>query len=160
MDISQGPRIWVDADALPRSARELLLRVAERSGITMTFVANTVQRVPRSLPNVTAHAVVHAIDAADEHIVASLARGDLVVTADVPLAAAAVARGAIALDPRGVLIDEANVGERAAMRDLLGELHDGGATIGGPASYSATDRQRFANALDRWLTRARRSSTT
>jgi uncharacterized protein YaiI (UPF0178 family) len=96
------------------------------------------------------------MNAADKRIVELLDPGDLVITADIPLAAEVVAAGAEALDPRGELYTDANVGERVATRNLLDELRGGGLVTGGPANFSAKDRQTFANQLDRWLTAARK----
>lgn len=145
-------RIWVDADATPRPVRELLLRAAERRRVTLVLVANSVQRA-HACPSITSVLVDGTFDAADRHIEAHCAAGDLVVTADVPLAAAVAALGAFALDPRGELITEAEAGERLAMRDLMAQLRGGAEQLGGPAAYSEADRRAFANALDRWIAR-------
>ena len=96
------------------------------------------------------------MNAADRRIVELVEPGDLVITADIPLAAEVVAKGVQALDPRGELYTDANVGERIAVRNLLDELRGGGLVTGGPANFSAKDRQAFANQLDRWLTAARK----
>ena len=147
-------RIWVDADACPGEIKQLLYRAAERRKIKVTLVANQRMRTPRS-EFIDSVLVTAGIDVADRRIVELVEPGDLVVTADIPLAAEVVAKGAQALDPRGELFTDANVGERLAVRDLLDELRAGGQITGGPANFSAKDRQAFANQLDRWLTAAK-----
>lgn len=145
--------IWVDADACPRAIRDILLRAAERTGVDLTLVANQTVAMPPS-PRVRHLRVPGGFDAADARIVAEVAAGDLVVTADIPLAAAVVARGARALNPRGELYTEANVGERLAVRDMMAELRDQRAIRGGPPALAARDKQAFANQLDRLLAQA------
>ncbi|ROR32373.1 YaiI/YqxD family protein [Inmirania thermothiophila] len=145
--------IHVDADACPAPIREILLRAAVRSGVALVFVANRPLRLPRGVEMVV---VPGGPDAADRHIAASVQPGDLVVTADIPLAAQAVARGALALDPRGTLYTEDNIGERLATRDLLAGLREQGTIRGGGSAPGRRERQAFAAALDRWL--ARRSA--
>ena len=147
-------RIWVDADACPGEIKQLLYRAAERRKIKVTLVANQRMRTPRS-EFIDSVLVTAGMDVADRRIVELVEPGDLVVTADIPLAAEVVAKGAQALDPRGELFTDANVGERLAVRDLLDELRAGGQITGGPANFSAKDRQAFANQLDRWLTAAK-----
>ena len=147
-------RIWVDADACPGEIKQLLYRAAERRKVKVTLVANQRMRTPRS-EFIDSVLVTAGIDVADRRIVELVEPGDLVVTADIPLAAEVVAKGAQALDPRGELFTDANVGERLAVRDLLDELRAGGQITGGPANFSAKDRQAFANQLDRWLTAAK-----
>ncbi len=148
-------RIWVDADACPRDVKELLYRAAQRTQTRVTLVANQGLRIPRS-ELIDTLLVPTGSNVADRRIVELVQPGDLVITADIPLAAHVVARGAQALDPRGTLYTEANVGERLAVRNLLDELRGGGQVAGGPANYSAKDRQAFANQLDRWLTAAQK----
>ncbi|MCP5150308.1 MAG: YaiI/YqxD family protein [Ectothiorhodospiraceae bacterium] len=149
------PRIWVDADACPRPIKEILFRAAVRVGVRVTLVANHPLRTPAT-PLVDAIQVASGFDVADEQIVASLAAGDLVITSDVPLAAAAVERGALALTPRGDLLDAENVRERLAMRDIMDELRGTGVMTGGPPPLAASDRQSFANRLDAYLARVAR----
>ncbi len=148
-------QIWVDADACPGEIKELLYRAAKRTSMQVTLVANQPLRTPRSefIDSLLAPA---GANAADRRIVELLQPGDLVITADIPLAADVVAQGASALDPRGQLYTDANVGERLAVRNLLDELRGGGQVTGGPANFSAKDRQAFANGLDRWLTGAKK----
>jgi uncharacterized protein YaiI (UPF0178 family) len=146
--------IWVDADACPGEIKELLYRAAMRRPIRVTLVANQPVRVPRS-EWIRTILVPSGMNVADRRIVELVAPGELVVTADIPLAAQVVAQGAQALDPRGELLTEANIGERLAARNLLDELRGGGLVTGGPSNFSARDKQAFANQLDRWLTRRR-----
>jgi uncharacterized protein YaiI (UPF0178 family) len=147
--------IWVDADACPGEVKELLFRTAERRRTLVTLVANQPMRTPRSefVKNLLVPA---GLNVADQKIVELVEPGDLVITADIPLAADVVEKGGEALNPRGELYTEANVGERLAARNLMDELRGGGQITGGPANYSAKDRQAFANQLDRWLTAAKR----
>ena len=142
--------IWVDADACPGPVKEILFRAAERTGTPVTLVANQPLRTPRS-ELVRAVQVPGGFDVADDHIAGELAPGDLVITADIPLAAAAVEAGALALSPRGQLFDADNVRERLVMRDLMDQLRGSGIDTGGPRAYSSRDRQAFANQLDRLL---------
>jgi uncharacterized protein YaiI (UPF0178 family) len=144
-------QIWVDADACPGEIKELLFRAAKRTQTKVTLVANQALRTPRS-EFIGSIVVPSGMNVADRRIVELVQPGDLVITADIPLAAEAVARGAEALDPRGELYTESNVSERLAVRNLLDELRGGGQITGGPSNFSAKDRQAFANQLDRWLT--------
>lgn len=143
-------RIWVDADACPRAIKEILYRAAERERIELTLVANAPLATPRS-PFIRSIRVGQGFDVADRHIAELAQPGDLVVTADVPLAAQVVERGAVALDPRGGLYTADNVGERLAVRDLMDELRGMGVATGGPAALGKKERQAFANQLDRLL---------
>jgi len=149
-------RIWVDADACPNAIRDILVRAAERTRTQMTLVAGKPMQAPRSR-FVTAATVSTGIDAADDAIVDRLEPGDLVVTADIPLAARVVAKGGAALNPRGDFNTEENIRERLAMRDLMATLRDSGAVSGGPPPLDASDRQTFANALDRFLAKQQRA---
>jgi uncharacterized protein YaiI (UPF0178 family) len=148
-------RIWVDADACPQVIKEILFRAAERAQILTTLVANATLRVPASA-FIKSVRVRQGFDVADHWIVQQMQAGDLVITADIPLAAEVIAQGAHALDPRGELYSEDNVRERLAVRNLMQELRATGELIGGPAPFGQGDRQRFANHLDRLLTRAGR----
>ena len=145
-------KIWVDADACPNAVKEILYRVAERMPVMVTLVANQALQVPRSL-YIRAVQVPFGFDVADNHIVEKSKPGDLVVTADIPLAAELTSRGRIALNPRGELYSEENIRERLNMRDFLDTLRGGGVTTGGPAPFSQADRMTFANQLDRLLAR-------
>ena len=146
--------IWVDADACPAVIKDILYRAAERTKIPLTLVANKLLRTPAS-PFIRALQVPHGIDVADSHIVRSLAPGDLVVTADIPLAADVIAKGAHALNPRGEFYSTENIQERLALRNYLDELRGSGERTGGPAALDNTDRKRFADQLDRFLAKVR-----
>ena len=148
-------QIWVDADACPVEIKELLFRAAKRTAVQVTLVANQSMYVPQS-EHIATLVVAGGMNEADRQILERLSVDDLVVTADIPLAAEVVARGALALNPRGELYTHENVGHRLAMRDLLDELRGGGHVTGGPANFNAKDRQAFANQLDRWLTRKKK----
>ena len=144
--------IWIDADACPGVVKEILFRAAERLQIDTTLVANRLLRTPASR-FIRAVQVPAGFDVADAHIVEQVARGDLVVTADIPLAAAILERGAHALNPRGELYTAANLAERLSLRNFLEELRSSGVQTGGPAAFSQADRQAFGAALDRFLAR-------
>jgi len=147
-------KIWVDADACPQVIKEILFRAAERAQIMTTLVANTTLRVPDSA-FITSVRVKQGFDVADHWIVQQMEAGDLVITADIPLAAEVITRGAHALDPRGDFYSEDNVRERLAIRNLMQDLRSTGELLGGPAPFGHADRQRFANHLDRFLTKHR-----
>ena len=150
-------QIWVDADACPGEIKTLLYRAAERRKIKVTLVANAPIRIPVS-PFINFIRVAGGANVADRQIVELVTPGDLVITADIPLAADVVAKGGLALDPRGELYTDNNVGARLAARNLIDELRGGGLVTGGPSNFSPRDRQAFANQLDRWLTTTRRAS--
>ncbi len=143
-------QIWVDADACPGVIKEIIYRAAERKQIRTTLVANQMLRTPPSR-FIRAIQVASGFDVADAHIVDQLAAGDLVVTADIPLAAQVIERGAHALNPRGELYTTATIRERLNMRDFMEGLRAAGIETGGPAVFSQADRQAFANQLDRFL---------
>jgi uncharacterized protein YaiI (UPF0178 family) len=147
-------QIWVDADACPGEIKELLYRAAERRKMKVTLIANLPMRIPKS-EYIDCLRVAAGMNEADRRIVELVGPGDLVITADIPLAADIVAKGAEALDPRGELYTNDNVGARLATRNLIDELRGGGMITGGPSNFSARDRQAFANQLDRWLTRVK-----
>jgi len=145
-------QIWVDADACPNTVKEILFRAAERRRIRMTLVANHAVRTPPSTL-IRAIQVPHGFDVADDKIAAELQPGDLVITADIPLAAEVIERGGHALNPRGELYTTENIKERLAMRDVMDQLRSSGVVTGGPPTLNQRDRQAFANQLDRFLTR-------
>ena len=149
---AMGMIIWVDADACPAVIKEILFRAAERMKITLTLVANQALHVPRS-PFIKTIQVPGGFDVADKRIAEQVQPADLVITADIPLAADVIARGGYALNPRGELYTPENIKERLSMRNFMGELRNSGVTTGGPAPLSQGDRQAFANALDRFLTK-------
>lgn len=146
--------IWVDADACPVVIKEILYRVAERTRISLTLVANRMLRVPPS-PWIRALQVPGGFDVADQRIAQEVQGGDLVITADVPLASQVIGKGATVIDPRGELLTEANIKERLAMRDFMEGLRSSGVETGGPAAFSSADRQAFANQVDRLLAKRR-----
>lgn len=148
--------IWVDADACPKAIKDLLYRVAERRQVRLTLVSNQALHIPSSRVITLLH-VTAGFDAADDAIVRHVRAGDLVVTADLPLAAQVVARGAQALNPRGTRYTAANLPEYLTMRRVMDELRQSGVNTGGPAPFRAQDRQAFADQLDRWVTRARQA---
>jgi len=147
--------IWVDADACPAAIKEILYRAAERAELSMTLVANSPLRTPLSR-FIRAIQVPRGFDVADNEIAKRLAQGDLVVTADIPLAADVIARGAHALNPRGEFYTPDNIRERLALRDFLEGLRSSGVQTSGPAPLDQSDRKRFADQLDRFLTRRER----
>lgn len=143
-------KIWVDADACPGVIKEIVFRAAERLKMETILVANQMLRTPPSR-YIRAIQVPAGFDVADRHIVDQLAPGDLVITADIPLASGVIERGAHALNPRGELYTTANIQERLAMRNFMESLRSAGVETGGPAAFSQADRQAFGNALDRFL---------
>ena len=145
-------RIWVDADACPKVIKEILFRAAERRQILLTLVANKLLHCPPSQV-IRALQVPAGVDVADNKIVELTEPGDLVITADIPLAAGVIAKGGHALNPRGELYTVDTIRERLAMRDFMDVLRSSGVETGGPAALSQSDRQAFANQLDRFLAR-------
>ena len=142
--------IWVDADACPGVIKDILFRAAERTGVATVLVANQLLRVPPS-PYIRALQVPAGFDVADNHIAQQAQPGDIVVTADIPLAAQVVAKGALALNPRGELYSDATIREALALRNFMTELRDSGVQTGGPAAFSQRDRANFAAQLDKLL---------
>ena len=145
-------KIWVDADACPVAIKDILFRCADRRNISVTLVANQVLKIPKS-PNITFVKVAAGFDVADNEIVKQMSSGDLVITADIPLASEVIDEGGMALNPRGELYTCENVKSRLAMRDLMDTLRSGGLETGGPSAFNKKDIQAFANQLDRWLTK-------
>lgn len=143
-------QIWVDADACPRGVKEILYRVVERVDATLMLVANQPLRTPRSA-HIRSVVVSQGFDEADEYIVEHVEPGDLVITADVPLAAGAVDKGATCIDPRGDVIDASNAAGRLTMRNFMEMQRESGELMGGPSAYSDRDKRKFAGALDRFL---------
>lgn len=144
--------LWIDADACPAPIREIVFRAAERLEIRTVLVANQAVRVPKSLHIKTVQ-VGSGFDAADARILEGVAAGDLVVTADIPLAARVVASAACALNPRGTLYTADNVADHLARRDLMDQLRSSGTVTGGPPPLNRSDIRAFANELDKFLTR-------
>ena len=143
-------QIWVDADACPGVIKEIIFRAAERLQIHTILVANQMLRTPPS-KFIRAIQVPSGFDVADRHIVDQLGPGDLVITADIPLASFVIERGAHALNPRGELYTTANIQERLTMRNFMEGLRSAGVETGGPAALGQSDRQAFGNTLDRFL---------
>lgn len=146
------PRIWVDADACPRVVKEILFRVADRAAIDVVLVANQVISTPRSR-HVRAVQVSGGFDEADKHIVARSEAGDLVITADIPLAAELVEKEVRVLSPRGERFNRENIRQKLNMRDFMETLRASGADTGGPPPFSQADRKAFADQLDRLVAR-------
>lgn len=144
--------IWVDADACPSDIKKILFRAAQRTHTYMTLVANRVLSVPQS-PFIRTKLVSAGLDVADNKIVALLRAGDLVITADIPLAAAVIEKDAMALNPRGELYTTLTIKERLSLRNFSTALRDSGVRTGGAAPFSKRELQAFANALDRLLTK-------
>lgn len=148
-------KIWIDADACPTVIKELLFRAAQRTRTRVTLVANNGVTTPNS-DLFDSIVVPTTPDAADHRIVELMEEGDLVITADIPLAAAAVEQGGTALNPRGQHYTAENVGDALATRDLMTDLRGAGQITGGPSGFSPKHKQAFANQLDRLLARAAR----
>jgi uncharacterized protein YaiI (UPF0178 family) len=153
-----GASRWVDADACPNVIKDLLFRAANRLGLSLTLVANQPLRTPPS-PTIKVLQVPAGFDVADHTIAQHVRAGDLVVTADIPLAAQVIARGGHALNPRGTLSTRENMPEHLTMRHVMDELRQSGVDTGGPSPFSQRDRQAFANQLDRFLTRYSRTGS-
>jgi uncharacterized protein YaiI (UPF0178 family) len=147
-------KIWVDADACPTVIKEILFRAAERTQTRLTLVANQYIPTPRSR-FIASVQVSQGFDVADNEIVRRLEAGDLVITADIPLAADVIDKGGHALNPRGELYTTDNIRQRLSMRDFMETMRASGIDTGGPAALSQADRQAFANQLDRFLVRCR-----
>lgn len=145
-------KIWVDADACPGVVKDILFRAANRTGTPLTLVANQHVRIPPS-EFIRIIQVGSGFDVADNEIVKRVEPGDLVITADIPLAAEVIDKGGHALNPRGELYTTENIKQRLNMRDFMDTLRASGINTGGPAAMSQRDRQAFANSLDRFLAR-------
>jgi len=145
-------KIWVDADACPVVIKEILFRAAERTGVQMTLVANQAMRIPKA-PNINLLQVSSGFDIADNEIVKRTNPGDLVITSDIPLAAEVIDEGGYALNPRGELYTTDSIRSRLNIRDFMDTLRASGIHTGGPPTLSQSDRQAFANNLDKLLTK-------
>jgi uncharacterized protein YaiI (UPF0178 family) len=143
-------QIWVDADACPNVIKEILFRAAERLQVPLILVANQLLRTPPSR-YISSIRVGAGLDVADNKIVRKMESGDLVITADIPLASEVIGKGGHALNPRGEFYSKENIEERLTMRNFMDELRDAGVNTGGPATLNQKDRQAFANQLDRFL---------
>jgi uncharacterized protein YaiI (UPF0178 family) len=149
-------QIWVDADACPGVIKEILYRAAIRNSLPLVLVANQSLRVPPS-PWIRTLQVLKGFDVADNHIVEQVVAGDLVITADIPLAALVIEKRALALNPRGELYSPENIRQLLDMRNFMDTLRSSGIDTGGPAAFNQSDRQNFANQLDRLLAMRRTS---
>lgn len=143
-------KIWVDGDACPVVIKDVLCKAAERKAVMVTFVANQALAVPRS-KWIRSIQVASGYDAADNEIVARLDAGDLVITADIPLASDAIGKGALVISPRGEIYDADNIRARLTMRDFMESMRASGVDSGGPPPLSQADRKTFAGHLDKWL---------
>ncbi len=146
-------RIWVDADACPVVVKDMLYRAAAKRKIMTTFVANQPLTVPRS-PFLKTIRVGSGFDVADDYITEQVSEGDLVITADIPLASDVIAKDAHALNPRGSMYTKDNIGQRLSVRNFLEDVRNSGIQTGGPPPISGADKQAFGNALDRFLTQS------
>ena len=149
-------KLWLDADAAPRDVKEICYRASERLGLDTILVANQRLQLPVGYAQLSAVRVDGGPDVADGYIADHAEPGDVVVTADIPLAAILVPKGVVVLDPRGETYTAESIGERLSVRNFMDGLRGAGVETGGHAAYGAQDKQRFANALDRALTRALR----
>ena len=147
-------KLWVDADACPKVIKEVLFRAAERAQVPLTLVANQPIRTPPSR-YIKSIRVAAGFDVADNEIVKLTEPGDLVITADIPLAAEVIEKGGHALNPRGEMYTADTIRQKLTMRDLMDELRGSGVNTGGPPAISQRDRQSFANELDRFITRSK-----
>ena len=151
------PTLWIDADATPRDVKEIVFRTAHRLALPTVLVANQRVPLPPGHPTVSAVRVEGGADVADRYIAEHAEAGDVAVTADIPLAAILVAKRVVVIDPRGEEYTSETVGERLSVRDFMDSLRGAGVETGGPRPYTPRDKQAFAGALDRVLTRARRT---
>ena len=148
-------KLWVDADAAPRDVKEIVFRTALRLEIDAVLVANQRLQVPANNRFATTVRVDGGPDKADDYIVEQAVPGDIAVTADIPLASRLVEKGVLTIDPRGTEYTEGDIGERLSIRDFMEQVRLTGVETGGPKAYGPKDKQTFANALDRILTRLR-----
>jgi len=144
-------RLWIDADACPKVVKEIVYKASFRLKFEVILVANAYQTVPPS-PHIKFIKVDLGADVADHYIIEECRSTDIVITADIPLASHIVKKGASALNPRGELYDEENIGERLAVRDLMKDLRDSGEVTGGPAPFGPKDKANFANAFNKLIT--------
>lgn len=150
MKVMSAMQIWVDADACPKVIKEILFRAADRVAVQVTLVANQAIPIPPS-PHIRSIQVASGFDVADNYIVQQVQKGDLVITADIPLASEVIDNGGLALNPRGELYTVENIRQRLNMRDFMDTMRASGIDTGGPPAFSQADRMAFANQLDRLL---------
>lgn len=148
-------KIWIDNDACPKIIKEVILKASRRLEVEVVLVANRDMAAPKS-NLISMVKVPQGADIADAYIVDQMEPHHIVITADIPLADAVVTKGGVAINPRGHLYTEANIKERLSMRDFMEDLRSGGMVHGGPSAFSLKDKERFANTLDRTLTKALR----
>lgn len=141
-------KIWIDADACPKAVKEIVFKTSARLKISIVLVANSYQAIPHS-DFIRLIIVDKGADVADQYIIDNVIDVDLVVTADIPLAAKIVEKNAIAINPRGEIYTEENIGEILSMRDFMKELRDGGSVTGGPSTFGAKDVEKFANSINK-----------
>jgi uncharacterized protein YaiI (UPF0178 family) len=141
-------KIWIDADACPKQVKEIIFKASFRKNLKVELVANSYQSIPIS-ELISLKIVGKKLDEADQFIIDHVLENELVITADIPLAAKVVEKGALAINPRGEIYDEENIGEILSMRNFMKELRDGGAITGGPASYGPKDVEHFANSFNK-----------
>lgn len=149
--------LWIDADSVPRDVREIVFRAAHRLSLTTIFVANQRVQIPPGHATVSTVRVEGGPDVADRYIADHSAAGDIAVTHDIPLAAILVEKKVVVIDPRGTEHTAETIGERLSVRDFMESLRATGVDTGGPAGYTARDKQEFAGALDRTITRLRKN---
>jgi uncharacterized protein YaiI (UPF0178 family) len=149
-------KLWLDADAAPRDVKEVCFRASERLKLDTVLVANQRVPIPPGYSHLSTIRVGDGADIADHYIAEHAEKGDVVVTADIPLAAILVPKGVVVIDPRGEEYTPEIIGERLSIRDFMDTLRSSGVETGGHAAYGAKEKQAFANALDRALTKARR----
>ena len=149
-------RLWLDADAAPRDVKDICYRASERLALETILVANQRLQLPPGHAKVSAVRVDGGPDVADQYIVDNASPDDIVVTQDIPLAALLVPRGIVVIDPRGEVYTAESIGERLSVRNFMDGLRGAGVETGGHAAYGPREKQAFANALDRALTRGRR----
>jgi uncharacterized protein YaiI (UPF0178 family) len=149
-----GPTIWIDGDGVPRPTKEIVFKASLRTRVSVILVANSFQRVPKA-NCVRAVKVGSGFDVADDYIAETCQPGDLVITSDIPLAARVIEAGGTVIRFRGEEITADNVRQRLESRDFMEALRGSGVMTGGPPAFGPKDRQHFANALDRWISRSR-----
>jgi uncharacterized protein len=153
----RGPVIWLDADACPRPIKEILFRASLRTQVPVRVVANSPMKIPLN-PLTEFILVPRILDAADSRIVEECAAGDIVITADIPLAALVVEKGAFGINPRGEMYDASNISERLAIRNFLTDMRGSGERVGGPAVFDDKNKMQFANSLDRLLVKLKKAA--
>ena len=146
-------QIWIDGDGIPGACKEIVFKASQRTKWPVILVANRYQQIPR-FTWIQSIVVAGGLDVADDHIAENCQSGDLVITSDIPLAARVIEKGATVLRFRGEELTATNVAQRLQVRDFMDDLRGSGVNTGGPPPFGPKDKQNFANALDRWLSRA------